>query len=156
MTDTTKTDVAEQAKSFIEQREHARVSVVYSGKIFVGPKEIDCTIFNISAGGAKVYVKSPLEHAAVVTLKIDRFGNIVTNFPSADFPQLERSHFTILIGPAEITVMARTYAETGPGELFAIAGSSGYIEISIAQGSAARKIGCGVGGPAELKILSAG
>jgi hypothetical protein len=75
MTDSTKTDLDEQQKSFTEQREHARVSVVYSGKIFVGPKEIDCTIFNISAGGAKVYVKSPLEHAAVVTLKIDRFGS---------------------------------------------------------------------------------
>ena len=51
-----------------------------------------------------------------------------------------------------MTVIARTYAETSPGELFAIVGSSGYYEVSIAQASAAKRIGCVVGGPVELLI----
>jgi len=85
-------------------------------------------------------------------LSIDRFGNMVTNFHIDDFPKLERAHFTIATGPREVTVLARTYAETGPGELFAIVGSSGYLEISVSQGSAAKVTGCGVGGPAELTI----
>jgi len=85
-------------------------------------------------------------------LKIDHFGNIITNFHLEDFPNLEAKDVTFSVGPQEITVLARNYAETGPGELFAIAGSSGYYEISIAQQSAARRIGCVVGGPVELLI----
>ena len=56
------------------------------------------------------------------------------------------------LGPRQISVLARTYAECGPGELFLIVGSSGYLEVSLAQGSAAKSIGCQTGAPAELMI----
>jgi len=85
-------------------------------------------------------------------LHIDRFGNIVTNFESADFPDLEMRNFALHMGPREVNVLARTYAECGPGELFAIAGSSGYLEVSLNQASAAQAVGCETGAPAELTI----
>jgi S-adenosylmethionine hydrolase len=85
-------------------------------------------------------------------LKIDRFGNIVTNFQVSEFPDLDRNNFSLAIGPRQIGVMAHSYAECGPGELFLIAGSSGYLEVSVGQGSAARTIGCETGAPAELTI----
>jgi S-adenosylmethionine hydrolase len=85
-------------------------------------------------------------------LKIDHFGNIITNFHVEDFPGLENSDVTFSVGPREVTVLARNYAETGPGEVFAIVGSSGYYEISVSQASAAKSIGCVVGGPVELLI----
>jgi S-adenosylmethionine hydrolase len=85
-------------------------------------------------------------------LKIDRFGNMVTNFPIDEFPSLVRADFTMAVGPRETSILARTYAETSPGELFAIVGSSGFVELSVSQGSAAKLTGCGVGGPAELTI----
>jgi len=85
-------------------------------------------------------------------LKVDRFGNIITNFHVDDFPDLERRDFLMAIGPHEIDVLARTYAEAGPGELFVIMGSSGYLEVSVGQGSAARQMGCESGAPAELKL----
>jgi S-adenosylmethionine hydrolase len=85
-------------------------------------------------------------------LKIDRFGNIVTNFHASEFPDLERKNFSLALGPRQVGVMAHNYAECGPGELFAIAGSSGYLEVSVGQGSAARIIGCETGAPAELTI----
>jgi S-adenosylmethionine hydrolase len=85
-------------------------------------------------------------------LHIDRFGNIVTNFEAADFPDLEMRDFALNMGPREVSVLARTYAECGPGELFAIVGSSGYLEISVNQASAAKAVGCETGAPAELMI----
>ncbi|SPF38650.1 conserved hypothetical protein [Candidatus Sulfopaludibacter sp. SbA4] len=85
-------------------------------------------------------------------LKIDRFGNIVTNFRVSDFPDLERRNFTLSLGPHQVSVMARHYAECGPGELFAIAGSSGYVEVSVSQGSAAKTIGCVMGAGVELTV----
>ncbi len=85
-------------------------------------------------------------------LKIDHFGNIITNFHRDEFPDLEKRDFSLTIGPHEIRVLARTYAETSPGELFAIVGSSGYLEVSVGQGSAAEKIGCESGAVVELRV----
>jgi len=85
-------------------------------------------------------------------LKIDRFGNLITNFHQREFPGLEAKSFTLAIGMAAIVRMARTYAEARPGELFAIVGSSGYLEVSVNQGSAAKQVGCQTGSVAELTL----
>lgn len=85
-------------------------------------------------------------------LKVDRFGNLVTNFHVNEFEDLDRKDFSLSIGPVQIGVLAHNYAECGPGEPFLIQGSTGYLEISVSQGSAAKQIGCESGAPAELKI----
>jgi S-adenosyl-L-methionine hydrolase (adenosine-forming) len=85
-------------------------------------------------------------------LHIDRFGNVVTNFHASDFPALETRNVSLAIGPQQVNVLARNYAECGVGELFLIVGSSGYVEVSVNQASAARAIGCEIGAPAELMV----
>lgn len=85
-------------------------------------------------------------------LKIDHFGNIITNFHRDDFPDLERRDFHMTIGPHTIDVLAHNYAECGPDELFLIWGSSNYLEVSLAQASAVAKMKCETGAPAELII----
>jgi len=85
-------------------------------------------------------------------LKIDRFGNIITNFHASEFPDLDQRNFSMAIGPRQAGVLAHNYAECGPGELFVIVGSSGYLEVSVGQGSAAKEIGCETGAPAELMV----
>jgi len=85
-------------------------------------------------------------------LKVDRFGNIVTNYHVEEFPKLEAKNFAFGVGAQQVAVIARNYAETGPGELFAIVGSAGFYEISITQQSAAKKTGCAAGSPVELTI----
>ena len=76
----------------------------------------------------------------------------MTNFHTSEFPDLDRQNFSLALGPRQIGVLAHNYAECGPGELFLIVGSSGYVEVSVSQGSAARSIGCEMGAPAELMI----
>jgi len=56
------------------------------------------------------------------------------------------------MGSQAITRLALTYSECAAGELFAIVGSSGYIEVAASQGSAAKALGCGAGSPVELTI----
>jgi S-adenosylmethionine hydrolase len=85
-------------------------------------------------------------------LKVDRFGNIVTNFHTADFPDLGRRTFAFAIGVEQVEVLAKNYADTGGAELFAIVGSSGYYEISMNQASAAKLTGVAAGSPVELKV----
>jgi len=85
-------------------------------------------------------------------LKIDRFGNVITNFHVDDFGDLGLRSFSFAFGPVTVTAMARNYAERAPGELFAILGSSGYYEVSVSQGSAAKAIGCETGASIELMV----
>jgi hypothetical protein len=85
-------------------------------------------------------------------LKVDRFGNIVTNFSVEDFPDLDKRAFEMTVGARRVNVLARHYAERGAGEPFLIAGSAGYYEISVGQGSAAKLLGCEAGAPLELTL----
>lgn len=85
-------------------------------------------------------------------LKIDRFGNMITNFKAADFDRVRTGPFELAIGFERLSKLATNYAEGEYGELFVIEGSSGYLEISANQAHAAKKLGCGVGAPVELTL----
>lgn len=66
-------------------------------------------------------------------VSIDRFGNAITDLVAAPISALH-------IGAHTITRVARTYGEAGAGA-FVIIGSTGLLEISIANGSAAEVLG---------------
>ncbi len=86
-------------------------------------------------------------------IKVDRFGNVITNFLATDFPRALDGAFEIAVGLQSVGLMARNYEQFAPGELFVIVGSSGYLEISAGQGSAAKILGVGGGAPVELRIF---
>ncbi len=85
-------------------------------------------------------------------LKIDRFGNVVTNFESEAWRRLARQPFELRIGEICVSKLASTYAEMAAGELFVIAGSAGFLEVSMNQGSAASALGARAGGTVELVL----
>jgi S-adenosylmethionine hydrolase len=84
---------------------------------------------------------------------IDAFGNVITNFSSEQFAQVEQQAFEISIGMERVTRLVQSYAEAPPGVIAAIAGSSGFLEIACNQGSAAARLGVGIGAPVELRLL---
>jgi S-adenosylmethionine hydrolase len=86
-------------------------------------------------------------------LHVDHFGNVVTNIAIADFPHIQNQPFEITVGFRTIEKLATSYAEMPPGELFAIVGSSGFVEISANQQPAARILGCEAGAPVEVRLL---
>jgi S-adenosyl-L-methionine hydrolase (adenosine-forming) len=87
-----------------------------------------------------------------IILKADHFGNLATNFHIDHFPSIRTRAFSLNAGLRKITRLALTYSECAPGELFVIVGSSGYLEVAVSQGSAAKALGCGAGSPVELTI----
>lgn len=85
-------------------------------------------------------------------LKVDRFGNLITNLHIDSLADIKTRPFELRIGAEKIRRLALTYAEVDIGDLFAVVGSSGYIEVAANQTSAAGRLGCGSGAPVELEI----
>lgn len=90
-------------------------------------------------------------------LHIDRFGNLVTSIGrlerSADglllIPWLgDRVTRATVVSPAarifvngqQLIGIQRTYSDVSPGELFAMVGSGGFLEIAVSQGNAAHAL----------------
>lgn len=69
-------------------------------------------------------------------VSVDRFGNLITDIEMARVPF---SRFALSGRGITIDRLERTYAGAAPGA-FLIVGSSGCIEISIANGSAAERL----------------
>jgi len=85
-------------------------------------------------------------------LKVDHFGNLITNFHITEFPLLETRPFQFNVGQAAMGELARTFAGGAAGEPALIVGSSGYLEVAINQGSAAERLGVAAGAPVDLTI----
>lgn len=86
-------------------------------------------------------------------LKVDKFGNLITNISAQDAPELfgpSTPAFSLLVAGQTITRLSRSYGEGGEGEFFAIVGSSGYLEVAARQASAAEKLAAGVGTPVGI------
>jgi S-adenosyl-L-methionine hydrolase (adenosine-forming) len=83
-----------------------------------------------------------------VVLKVDRFGNLITNITPQDVPMLfadGAKRFKITVGTREVTEMHNAYAEGAPGEVFGVLGSMGFLEIAANRGAAAQLTGAGKG-----------
>jgi len=92
-----------------------------------------------------------------VVLRVDRFGNLITNFTPEDVPALfaeQPPAFKIVVGKREVTSMNSSYSEGAPGELFGILGSMGYLEIAANRGAAAQLAGAGKG--TEVQVILEG
>ena len=66
-------------------------------------------------------------------LHVDRFGNIVTSFRPDDLGD----DSGLAVAEKVVSLRAESYVDAPEGELFLIWGSSGFLEISLNQGSAA-------------------
>jgi len=84
-------------------------------------------------------------------LHADRFGNLITNLR----PRIERpddlSHLSLEIGNRTIATIKKTYADGEYGELIALAGSSGLIEVAVRNSSAQQMLGLRIGDPVIIR-----
>ncbi len=76
-------------------------------------------------------------------VRVDRFGNLITNIDRRSvegFPSL-----AVTAGTRAIACVVSTYAEAPAGELCALFGSTGHLEIAVNGGSAASRLALGRG-----------
>ena len=94
-------------------------------------------------------------------LHIDHFGNCITDLqirserdmmvvanPPTEGPEslfISQHQMCLKVGEIALSKVSRTYADGSPGELLALLGSSGHLEIACVSGNAAQILGLAVG-----------
>jgi S-adenosylmethionine hydrolase len=81
----------------------------------------------------------------------DHFGNLVTNIPAGALDK--EGEIRIEVKGRRIAGLVQTFGqeESGPaGALLVLAGSHGYLEVAVRDGSAALTLGAGVGEPVRV------
>lgn len=73
-------------------------------------------------------------------LYVDRFGNLITNIALDDLGMRRGERLQVFVGPLRIGPLRSTYAEVSTGEILALIGSTGMVEIAINQGNAAAQL----------------
>ena len=90
-----------------------------------------------------------------VVLKVDRFGNLITNITPETAPELfsaEAPQFSLTVGKATVKTLRSNYAQAAAGELFAILGSMGYLEISANRSPAVQIAGANRGADVTVTL----
>jgi S-adenosylmethionine hydrolase len=90
-----------------------------------------------------------------MVLKVDRFGNVITNLSVTDCPHLfaePTPAFKIAVGGKEIQKLSQVYSDGEPNEVFAIRGSSGFLELATNRGAAAQILNVNRGAEVLLEI----
>jgi S-adenosyl-L-methionine hydrolase (adenosine-forming) len=87
-----------------------------------------------------------------VVMRVDSFGNLVTNFRTEDLPEtaLQSGAVKFQVGSHPVIRLVDTFAQGGEGEPVAYVGSCGYIEIAVNKSNASRTLALGRGAPVVL------
>ncbi len=126
------------------------VSATFHGRDVFAPVAAE-----LAAGLALTDVGTPIEDAVPSSLPrcvasgerlrgevlgADAFGNLLTNIPG----RLAHSGEEVLVG-GRAARRVRTYSDGSPGELLALTGSDGFLEIACREGSAAAALAAAPG-----------
>ncbi|HEV2297578.1 MAG TPA: SAM-dependent chlorinase/fluorinase [Candidatus Acidoferrales bacterium] len=88
-----------------------------------------------------------------VVLRVDNFGNLLTNFTAEDAPQLlAGSAFKLRLGNAEIAKFVQTFAQGAANEPVLVLGSSGFFEVAVNRGNAAKALAASRGTEVTLEF----
>ena len=84
-------------------------------------------------------------------LRVDRFGNLITNIDRKAFQKLAQDgSVDIRIGPHQVSRVVSTYADVAPGEICALFGSTDHLEIAANGRSAAGELAVDRGAPVHV------
>jgi S-adenosylmethionine hydrolase len=147
----------------LSERRYARATVsrTFEGRDRFAPaaawlaKGVELTALGRPAG---TIVRLDVPHASVAAdsidgevLRIDRFGNLITNIDRRTFDRLSGAAVDIRIGAHQVSKVVSTYADAAPNELCALFGSTDHLEIAANGGSAASALDLGRGAPVHIQ-----
>jgi S-adenosylmethionine hydrolase len=89
-------------------------------------------------------------------IHVDHYGNLITNIADATLRAFaasapERS-IVVHLGERTVRGLVDHYAAAEPGQLLALVGSSGLLEVAVREGNAAEKLVAGTGIPVRVRL----
>ena len=136
----------------LTERKYARptVSRTFEGRDRFAPaaawlaKGIDLAALGRSAGAIqRLDIPHPLVGADRIdgqVLRVDRFGNLITNIDRKTFETLAGGPLDIRIGSHAVSRVVSTYADASPGEVCALFGSTDHLEVAANGANAAETL----------------
>ena len=79
---------------------------------------------------------------------VDRFGSLITNLTA----ELVPARASLEIDELEVGPLRRTFSDVSTGNLLAYIGSDGTVEIAVRDGSAAERLGLGMGARIRARL----
>lgn len=84
-------------------------------------------------------------------IRVDRFGNLITNIEKTDFDILSKDKgFTIQFGGEKFRRIHTHYHQADQGDCFLLFNSAGLLEIGIYKGNASELLGLGYDSPVNV------
>jgi S-adenosylmethionine hydrolase len=87
-----------------------------------------------------------------MVIHIDRFGNVVTNIGEELFQERDRAQIVVQARGAKVRGIKNAYAAVERGQLLALIGSNGRLELAIREGSAAVRLGLSEGDTVHVSL----
>jgi S-adenosylmethionine hydrolase len=146
----------------LTERKYARptVSRTFEGRDRFAPaaawlaRGIDLAGLGRSAGTVqRLDIPGPtvgIGHIDGEVLRVDRFGNLITNIDRRTFDALAGGPLDIRIGPHQVSRVVSTYADASPGEVCALFGSTDHLEVAANGASAAETLALRRGAPVHV------
>ena len=148
----------------LTERRYARptVSRTFEGRDRFAPaaawlaKGVDLSALGRSAGTVQ-HILIPTASAtddllSGEVLRVDRFGNLVTNIDRKVFDRfVQSSGIEIMAATYRIGRVVGTYAEAGTDEVCALFGSTEHLEVAVNGGSAADRLNLTRGAPVTIR-----
>src|SRR3989475_9345533 len=146
----------------LSERRYARptVSRTFEGRDRFAPaaawlaKGIELTALGRPAGAIqRLDLPQPevdTDHITGEVLRVDRFGNLITNIDRKTFDKLAGASLEIRVGSHQIAKVVSTYADAALGEVVALFGSTDHLEIAANGASAASALDLGRAAPVHV------
>ena len=83
----------------------------------------------------------------------DHFGNAITNIATRHLAELPGAH-VVRLPDEQRLALRQTYGEAAPGEVLALIGSEGFLEIAVRDGSARERLGLHAGATIRVEGTS--
>lgn len=147
----------------LTERRYARatVSKTFEGRDRFAPaaawlaKGVDLTTLGRSAGDyQRLFLPTPdvtTDSIVGEVIRIDRFGNLVTNIDHKLFDRFSSGPIELFAGPHRVARVVATYADAAPGETCALFGSTDQMEIAVNAGNAAEHLNLGRGAKVSIR-----
>ena len=148
----------------LTERRYARptVSRTFEGRDRFAPaagwlaKGVDLSALGRSAGTIhQLTIPVPRVTESVIAgevLRVDRFGNLVTNIDRKLFEKFSHAaDIELSADTHRIGRVVATYAEAAPDEVCALFGSSDHLEVAVNAGSASERLSLGRGAPVTIR-----